>query len=340
MASKGLGIEQTKGTFQFKGIVSGVRKDTFYKETKTKTNKPFRAISFGLQVAKDSIVYVSLNGMEQENVYFSKTVEKKTTVEKVAWSKRLDWNKEGFRLIGVNVGVEKTTDEKGNLVNVKKYLTPFDACDYIAKHLKDDSSVFVRGNIEYFHFESNGNTSHSVKFIPTQISLCKDVDFDIVDYEVVSSFSQVLVYMGIRKENERGLVDAKVVNYSTIEDAEFVIDDPKLAGNFKKLKSNTGIKVWGNIKTVRNTEPVQDKSTDGWGGPNPMDKVTSPYKRELIITGADPTSIDTVVYAEDVLEQAMEAMKSDSKAKTEYGDDDWGETPSETKEVKEEESAW
>ena len=150
-----------------------------------------------------------------------------------------------------------------------------------------------------------------------------------------------MVFMGIRKEGERGFVDAKVINFSTIEDAEFVIDDPKLAKNFKGLKPNTGIKLWGNIKTVRNTEPVQDKSADGWGGPNPMDKVTSPYKRELIITGADPTSIDVATYTEEVLEQAIEAMKSDSSAHKEYGDESWGDASTDTKVTdKEEESAW
>ena len=100
------------------------------------------------------------------------------------------------------------------------------------------------------------------------------------------------------------------------------------------------LKLWGNIKTVRNTEPVKDNSTDGWGGPNPMDKVTSPYKRELIITGADPTSLDVTTYTEEVLEQAIEAMKSDSSAHKEYGDD-WGDASTETKVTdKEEESAW
>ena len=153
MSSKGLGIEQTKGTFQFRGIVSGTQKDNFYKETKTKTNKPFRSISFGLQVAKDSMVYVSLNGMEQDNVYFSKTEDKKTDVQKVAWGKRFDWNREGYRLIGVNVGVEKTTDSKGNLVNVKKYLTSFDACDYIQYLFVEILNILIMRVMEILHVQ-------------------------------------------------------------------------------------------------------------------------------------------------------------------------------------------
>jgi hypothetical protein len=332
MANKGLELTQTRGTFQFKGLVMGVSKDSFYKETTTKnSNKPFRNISFGVQVAKDSVVYISLNGMPQDKVYFSKTVDGKTDTINTEWNNRFKFSREGYRMIGVNCGLVKTTDEKGKQINDKKYLTPYDAAEYIHDHLRDGMSVFIRGNIEYSHYATrDGTVTRATKFIPNQISLCQDVDFSAEDYEVVCSFTQPLVFMGIRKGEQENagkfFVDAKIINYKTIEEAEFVITDEKLAKLFKNnLKPYTGIKTWGEVITVRNTDTVE-ADDDGWGSSNPMDRVVSPYKRLLVITGADPKSIDKEAYSEDAIDKALEAMKSEEKAKQEFGEDDWGST--------------
>ena len=46
-------LPETKGTFQLKGIVSGVEKDKFYKSRKTTTGKDERTISFGIEFEKD-----------------------------------------------------------------------------------------------------------------------------------------------------------------------------------------------------------------------------------------------------------------------------------------------
>jgi hypothetical protein len=327
MAKKGLDLVQTRGVFQIRGIVSGVLKDSFYSEKKTKTNKDFRSLSFGLQFAKDSgMLYVSLNGMQQEKVYFSKTVDGKTDTIAVDWKDRNTFRKDGYRMIGVNVGLEKTVDEKGNEVNKKEYLAPFDACKYISEHLKDGMSVFVKGAIEYSHFIGNdGNVSRSVKLIPNQISLCKDVDFEDEKYEVVADFNQHLVFTGGRKEGDKAIIEAKIINFQTVEETEFIIEDSKLATNFKKgVSPYNSIKVWGNIRTVRNTDEVEVED-DGWGAPDPTKRVNNPYRREFVITGADPKTIDKTAYTEDAIEKALEAMKSDEKAKNDFGDDEgWG----------------
>ena len=43
--------------------------------------------------------------------------------QEVAWNDRYTFDKEGYRMIGVNVGVKKIVDKKGNEVNDKKVLT-------------------------------------------------------------------------------------------------------------------------------------------------------------------------------------------------------------------------
>ena len=138
-------LPETKGAFQLKGIVTGTEKDGFYKEIKTKSNKDMRMINFGTSYADGETLYVNMQGMEQENVYFSKRAEKKgekgETV-KVPWADRFTYNREGFRLIGKNIGVKKKVDSEGKTVNDKKVLTEFDAC----REVKED--VYKRQHIE------------------------------------------------------------------------------------------------------------------------------------------------------------------------------------------------
>ena len=65
-------LPETKGTYQLKGIVSGVKKEGFYKETKTKTGRDFRMVKFGLTYNEDDKPFNTfINGTQQDNVHFS-----------------------------------------------------------------------------------------------------------------------------------------------------------------------------------------------------------------------------------------------------------------------------
>lgn len=321
----GLDLPQTRGTFQVRGIVDGVQNDKFFTEKKTKTNKNWRAVNFRVTFDDKKSLYVGLNGMEQDNVYFSKRGEKpgdKPITEEVPWDKRFLFAKEGFRLMGVNLGVSKVKDEKGNDVNDKKVLTPYDACKEINDNLVDDVTVFVKGNIEHSQY----NDSHSTKFVPSQISLGKDVDFTAEDFKPNAQFTQSIVYMSCtpNEDKTKATIAAKIVNYNSIEDAEFVMYDMGLARMFnKKLKPYTHIKVWGDINVVQNVEEVEE--TDCWGTKNKMDVVTNPTTRELVITGADPETIDANTYSEDKMDEAIAKLKAAKRAENDYGSNDtWG----------------
>ena len=260
---KGLGLPQTKGTFQVRGKVVGTDKDKFYIEKMTKNNKPWRSINFGVQFDSEKTLYVGTNGMERDNVYFCKKIEDGKTDKKVIpWKDRFNYHEEEYRMIGVNVGVEKTTDENGNTVNNKKTLTDYDSCKEISDHLRDDMSVFVKGNLEFSTYQD----SHRTKFVTSQVSLTKDdVDFEKEEFHPVADFTQMIVFMGVtpNKEKTRATVEAKIVTYDTIEDAEFIIEDMNLARMFaKQLKPYTGIKVWGRISVEKDTEEVE--TTDCW----------------------------------------------------------------------------
>jgi single-stranded DNA-binding protein len=290
-------------------------------------------INFGVQVSPESTLFVSLTGMPQDKVYFSKARDPKIKDSKsetlpVDWSKRASFSKKDFRLIGVNVGLEKTHDEKGKEVNDKQNLVPFDACEYINDHLEDGMSVFVKGNLEYSTFTGqDGNVSHSVKLVPSQISLCKEINFEEQGYEFVHDFSQNLIVQNIKKEEDKYYLEGTVVNYNSLENSDFEVKTEPLAKNLKKLKPYTAISVSGKITTLKNIDKVETSSDDGWGDPNPMNRVNSSYKKILLITGADKETIDTETYSEELVEEALQKVKSNSKAEKEFGDsEDWGDT--------------
>ena len=245
MANRLFELPETRGSFQAKGKINGVESNRFYTEKKTKNNKDFRAVNFGCEYNDKTTIYMSLNGMPQDYVYFSKRNADtgKTDTKKVAWANRNTFSEDGFRMIGTNLGLVKTTDKDGKEVNDKKTMHSFDACSYIKANLKDDMSTFIRGNIEFSSYlDSEGNTRRSIKYVPNQISLCKNVDFDEYsdDNKPIHDFTQTIVFMGIDKEKEndkdtgRFVVSAKIVTYSDIVDTEFIITDSKLAGLFKK----------------------------------------------------------------------------------------------------------
>lgn len=259
-------LPETKGAFQLKAIVTGMEKDKAYKEIRTKSNREMRMLNFGATYEDGKTLYINLQGMEQENVYFSKRAEKKgdkPETAKVPWADRFTYNREGFRLIGKNIGVKKKIDSEGKTVNDKKVLTDFDACKEIKDNLKDGSSVFIRGNIDYSSFvDNNGNKKTSTKLIPNQVSLCADIDFNDEKFEKQNDFNQVIIFMGIEQEKSdndkptgRFIVLAKIVTYSNIEDVEFVIEDTSLANKFRKsLKPYNAIKVSGHMISVTQTE--------------------------------------------------------------------------------------
>lgn len=330
--NKGLGIPQTRGSFQVRGKVSGAKKEKFFMEKKTKTDKQWRGVNFGVEFAPNTTMFVGVNGMERDEVNFYKRSDKKGekgTTKKVPWRDRFNFKEEGFSLLGVNVGVTKTRNEKGDEVNKVEHLVEYDACKTIADNLKDGSSVFIKGSIEYDVYKEK----HTTKFTPSQISLCKDVDFDAEDFQPMSQFTQDIVFMSVtpNEDKTKATIAAKIVNYDNIQDAEFVTYDMGMAQKFKKnLKPYTKINVWGRVEVQTNNEEVTEFG--GWGEENKMTKVNSPTIRTLVITGADPETIDTTTYAENILDEAIAKMNANKKAEDDFGSvsDGWGSAPFDT----------
>lgn len=336
-----LGCAQTKGTFQMYGKVIGTLSNGFYQEGDTKNGGSYRRVRLGIEIEEDRVVYLDLFGSTTDNVYFSKTTKgpdgkNKTETRMVKWADRFKTSKQlfgedGFRIIGVTCGCKKITDNKGKLVNDRKYLTNYDACDEI-QNLSDGQSVFVRGNIVYKTFNEN----HRVSFEPVQISLCREIDFSDIDFKPNAQFTQALVLQNVSGDKEKGeyIVSAQIVNYDSVENAEFYIkkEFTPLAKTLAKQGKYTHVKVFGRIAVEGDVAPVE--TVNEWGmSANPMERIQSPFSRKLIIEGAYPESVDKETYSEEVIEHAIEVAASIKNAKSDYGKnddddkDDWGGNP-------------
>lgn len=328
-------LPETKGNFQLKGIVTGTTKDGFFKEIKTKSDKPMRVLNFGVEYDNGNTLYVNMQGIEQDAVYFSKKADKpgeKGDTQRVSWNERFKYNRDGYRLIGNNIGVKKIVNSEGKTVNDKKVLTDYDSCDEIAKNLGDGSSVFVRGKLDISSFTTDkGEKRTTTKLVPSQVSLCADCDFSDVDYEKVNDFNQTIIFMGIEKEKDdndkptgKYVVLSKIVTWNSIEDVQFYVTDDKLAGLFKKnLKPYWSIKVSGHIVTETQTEEIEND--DCWGESDSMTKVVAPTRRLFVVTGATPSTIDRETYTESNVNDAIAKINKAKNAEVAYGDNaEWG----------------
>lgn len=313
MANTKHGLPETKGQFKLRGYVTGMQRENTFKDLETKSGKKMNVLNFGVETAPESTVFVTVQGMERDEVYFSKRVEKgKTKTKRVAWAKRFDDQGEGYNLIGISVGLEK--DENGK--NVVHTYTEFDAAEKIYEQLEDGVPVFIQGQIEFSSFKrDNGEVTRNKRFNVRQIYNSNNIDFGSSDFKETSDFKQKIVFVGINKDNDsqepRFIVEAKIVTYNSIEDAEFIIYNTALANQFKKgLKPYQAIDVWGKIVNKVDAEDVEESSNSVWGEEDSFKRVTKNYIRELVITGAEPETIDKETYTEEEIENAIKKLNS------------------------------
>lgn len=329
-----LGCAQLKGTFQMTGRVTGRLSQNFYTEGTSANGKPWRKVRFGVEIESGKNVYVDLFGVAQDQCYISKRTtlpggKVQTETQTINWADRFNIEKnpkyKGFNVIGPTTGCRKIIDSKGIQKNLVLHLTTFDACDEV-QNLVDGDSVFVRGNIVYTTY----NGQHRINFEPTQISLCKEIDLDDIEYKPQAYFTQPMVLMSVKanKETDEYDVQAKIVNYQSIEDAEFHISKEyaALAKTLAKQGEYVHIRAKGNIVVAG--EKVEEQIDAAWGvQTNKMDRVASPFTRKLMIDGVDPASVDKKAYSKEVIDNAEEIIASIKSAKEDYGassDEDWG----------------
>lgn len=345
--SKLFELPETKGTFRLRGKVSGCKKKNFYENSRTKSGKPKHILKVDICPDEETKITCSINGYTKDNVYFTKYDKdaKKNDVKKVPWENRKTFKQDGYNVIGVSLGLEKTQDDKGNLINKRMRMVEFDAAEYASQHLEDGQSLYIQGNITHGSFtdQNSGNKRAYSRLEPTQMSLCStDIDFKADDFEAEHTFKQSFVYTGIEAEKDqndvktgRYLLYGKVVGYNSIEDVEFVLeeDKKKIANTIRrKLKPYNAVEVGGMIKRCAQTETVQVED-DGWGDWNEVEKPKTEVKTEFIVVAVNPTSIDEETYSKESIEEALLKIQNEMAAKEDFGestnssgvsDEEWG----------------
>lgn len=155
---------------------------------------------------------------EKDDAGKSKSVE-------IAWEDRLDESL--YDSISdssfLTVGVEKDVKDK---TVYKKFLTAYDAVEYLNEHLEDGMIVNVKGTIGYSEYEGNVSTKKEI----TSIVLSK-ID-DEADFKATFSQTILVDSKSIGKKND---------DKGTMELAAYVVDyvgNPKIDGEKIEVKKN------------------------------------------------------------------------------------------------------
>ena len=225
-------LKKGKATFNLIGRVK-VTDKTFNLDNSYDSGWTDNQMYLGVDCGNGNIVYAEMRSgffPDKDNVIRAydkneKDESGKSKSVEIAWEDRLD-----EALLDsiadssfLTVGVEK--DVKGKTV-YKKFLTAYDAVEYLNDYLEDGVVVNVKGNIGYSEYEGNV----SVKKDITSIVLSKVEN----EEDFKATFSQTILVdsKSIGKKNEEK---------GTMELEAYVIDyvgSPKIDGEKVKIKKN------------------------------------------------------------------------------------------------------
>lgn len=327
-------LKKTDSLFQLRGKVVGVKSQNFYKGGTGKNGGAWNKMQFGIQIAPNKTVYVTLNGYTRPEVFFYAKGENgaKGTTKRVAWKDRLKDQGAGFRLIGINISVDK--DEEGN--NINKTFTEYDAVEHLHTALKGNEDLFIRGTIEFSSYtDRTGQTKRSINLVPNQISFTQQpIDFDAEGYKPMAEFENTLVFSSIDQEEDenskatgRFILSGYSINFNSIENVSFIIDAEHKAvatAIKKRMKPGNSIKTYGRIVVENHIEEVEAED-DGWGSKekSPLERqarVNGPTTREYVVYKVDGDTFDTETYSEKEIAAALKKIKAAKEAVANFGD--------------------
>lgn len=180
-------------------------------------NTVYAEMRSGFFPDKDNVIR-AYSKDEKDDAGKSKSVE-------IAWEDRLDESL--YDSISdssfLTVGVEKDVKDK---TVYKKFLTAYDAVEYLNEHLEDGMIVNVKGTIGYSEYEGNVSTKKEI----TSIVLSK-ID-DEADFKATFSQTILVNSKSIGKKND---------DKGTMELAAYVVDyvgKPKIDGEKIEVKKN------------------------------------------------------------------------------------------------------
>ena len=198
----------------------------------------------------------------------------------------------------LTVGVEK--DVKGKTV-YKKFLTAYDAVEYLNEHLEDGVVVNVKGNIGYSEYEGNV----SVKKDITSIVLSKVEE----EEDFKATFSQTILVdtksVG-KKDEEKGTMtlDAYVVDY---------VGSPKIDGEKVEIKKNVVFPRTFEVEINENPE-ITAKMLQRFFKPKKKNTLTEITVTGHLVEGAAIVNITEDDIPDDIKELIAMGLYSEEEA--------------------------
>lgn len=240
-------LKKGKATFNLIGRVK-VTDKTFNLDNTYDSGWTDNSMYVGVDCGNGNVVYAEMRSgffPDGENVIraYSKDEKdddgKSKSVE-IAWEDRLDESL--YDSIAdssfVTVGVEKDVKDK---TVYKKFLTAYDAVDYLNDHLEDGMVVNVKGNIGYSEYDGNVSTKKEI----TSIVLSK---MEEADFRAIFSQTILVDSKSIGKKNE---------DKGTMELTGYVVDyvgKPKIDGKKVEVKKNVSFPKTFEVAINKNPE--------------------------------------------------------------------------------------
>lgn len=225
-------LKKGKAAFNLIGRVK-VTDKTFNLDNSYDSGWTDNSMYVGVDCGNCNIVYAEMRSgffPDKDNVIRAYSKDEKDDAGKsksveIAWEDRLDESL--YNSISdssfLTVGVEKDVKDK---TVYKKFLTAYDAVEYLNEHLEDGMIVNVKGTIGYSEYEGNVSTKKEI----TSIVLSK-ID-DEADFKATFSQTILVDSKSIGKKND---------DKGTMELTAYVVDyvgKPKIDGEKIEVKKN------------------------------------------------------------------------------------------------------
>lgn len=225
-------LKKGKASFNLIGRVK-VTDKTFNLDNSYDSGWTDNSMYVGVDCGGGNVIYAEMRSgffPDKDNVIRAyskdeKDDEGKSKSVEIAWEDRLDESL--YDSISdssfLTVGVEKDVKEK---TVYKKFLTAYDAVDYLNEHLEDGMIVNVKGTLGYSEYEENVSTKKDI----TSIVLSKVEDEK--DFKAIFSQTILVDSKSIGKKNEEK---------NTIELSAYVVDyvgKPKIDGEKIVVRQN------------------------------------------------------------------------------------------------------
>lgn len=337
-------IRETKGTFDFKGVISNFDKEQDV-DQKTKKGNSMRTLVFNVDTAEGHTHRMQLRAYQGEYVYYSKTTvdkdgNRKNEIQKVKWGDRAKFDtSEGGKFEGyspidrVSFHNGMVTDEDGKQKRNNVSMLTYDAIPEILKEFKVGDSVRIVGNIQIENYTlDNGNSGTAVRLIPTRIFHSTDeVDFKAENFEEVANFNQKILVDEVETTgNDEITVTGLIIGNRTMGRQDFIFRGnaykfyKDLLNTMKNFKKYVCIELKGVLNNgAAKQEEQQFVEVKGIKVPLVQSRPTAnSFVREFlttaIVTGESAEAIDWGdTYTE---ENVQEFINSFIRAKEEFGE--------------------